>query len=222
LAAAIPRVYDYDFSYNPITRHFAATLTRSVSFEGSPLVFAEDVEVKSTGAYVVSESISGALWVIRTDGTIDFGLLPVTGVPIPILAPCEFLPTTVGGIPFATAGNFAESLHGLAFNRFSSTDRWLYAADSLQLGVVRINTADGSRQVVVADPVLFNFPSKLQFLPPVAGLTPQVVASDQEHRLAAINAAITADITQPPWIVTKIHLFGRGATGVQAGADGSK
>jgi hypothetical protein len=36
-----------------------------------------------------------------------------------------------------------------------------------------------------------------------------VVASDQEHRLAAINAALTADITQRPWIVTKILVFGQ-------------
>jgi hypothetical protein len=46
--------------------------------------------------------------------------------------------------------------------------------------------------------VLFNFPAKVQFLPPVFGLTPLVVASDQEHRLAAINAALKADITQTP------------------------
>jgi hypothetical protein len=65
------------------------------------------------------------------------------------------------------------------------------------------------REVVASDPLLFNFPAKVQFLPPVFGLSPMVVASDQEHRLAAINAALTADITQPPWIVTKILVFGQ-------------
>jgi hypothetical protein len=35
-----------------------------------------------------------------------------------------------------------------------------------------------------------------------------VIASDQEHRLAAINAALNADITQPSWIVTKVSVFG--------------
>jgi len=258
---SIPRVYDYDFAYNPHTRQFTATLTRTVSFEGLPVVFAEDVEVTSSGAYVVSESIIGALWLIRPDGAIDFGLFPTTGVPIPQLAPCAFPGATVGGIPFDTAGHFApgvvglaerqgqlyfsttcnggvyripmaslsdpardpaaraldirtvsprapgvaESLHGLAFNRHHPADRWLYAADSLQLRVIRIDTVDGTRQVVLADPVLFNFPSKLQFLPPVGGLSPLVVASDQEHRLAAINTAITMDIVQPPWIVTKLY-----------------
>ena len=37
----------------------------------------------------------------------------------------------------------------------------------------------------------------------------EVVASDQEHRLPAINAALSADITQPPWIVTKVFVFGQ-------------
>jgi len=40
-------------------------------------------------------------------------------------------------------------------------------------------------------------------------LKPLVVASDQEHRLAAINAALTTDITQPPWIVAKVFVFGQ-------------
>jgi len=262
---SIARVYDYDVQYDERSHQLTATLTRTVSFEGLPLVFAEDVEVTSSGLYVVSESIIGALWVIGLDGTISYGAFPVTGVPIPALAPCEFLPTTVGGIPFATAGNFgpgvvglaerggqlyfsttcnggvsripmasltdatrdpqaraadivpvspraagvaAETLHGLAFNPAKPGEHWLYAVDSLQLRVVRINTDNGSRQVVVGpDPVLFNFPSKLQFLPPVGGRSPLLVASDQEHRLPSINAAITEDLTQPPWLVTRIHLF---------------
>jgi hypothetical protein len=35
------------------------------------------------------------------------------------------------------------------------------------------------------------------------------LASDQEHRLAAINAALPTDLTQPPWIVTKVLVFGQ-------------
>jgi len=60
-APSVPRVHDYDFSYNARTQQFTATLTRTVSFEGLPVVFAEDIEVTSGGAYVVSESIIGAL-----------------------------------------------------------------------------------------------------------------------------------------------------------------
>jgi hypothetical protein len=65
----------------------------------------------------------------------------------------------------------------------------------------------GGRQVIASDPLLFNFPVKLQFLPPVLGASPLVVASDQEYRLAAINALLTTDVLQPPWIIAKVLLF---------------
>ena len=261
---AVPRVYDYSVFYNPHTLQLHATLTRIVRFDGLPVVFAEDVEVTSSGNYVVSESVIGALWVVKPDGTIAPGLFPVDGRPIAELGPCAFTPTTVDGLPFTTAGNFApgvvglaeragqlyfsttcnggvyripmaaltdptrspaaraldirpvsprapstvaESLHGLAFDRFRPGDGALYAADSLQLRIVRIDTRDGSREVVASDPSLFNFPSKLQFLPPVNGLGPLLVASDQEHRLKFINAALQADQVQPPWIITKLHVW---------------
>jgi hypothetical protein len=255
----VPRVYDYRVFYNPHTLQLHATLERVVRFDGLPVVFAEDVEVTPSGHYVVSESIVGALWVIQPDGSIAPGLFPSDGQPIATLAPCAFTPTTVGGLPFTTAGNFApgvvglaerhgqlyfsttchggvyrvplaslldatrspaaraadirpvspraagtasETLHGLAF----AQDGRLYAADSLQLRIVRIDTRDGSREVVAADPALFNFPSKLQFLPPVNGQAPLLVASDQEHRLKLINAALQDDQLQPPWVITKVFV----------------
>lgn len=260
---AVPRVYDYRVRYDPHARQLHATLERIVRFDGLPVVFAEDVEVTSGGHYVVSESIIGALWVIKPDGSIAPGLFPSEGQPIATLAPCAFTPTTVGGLPFTTAGNFApgvvglaerdgqlyfsttchggvyrvpmaalldatrtpaaraadirpvslraastpsETLHGLAFNRFHPGDTALYAADSLQLRIVRIDLRSGARQVVAADPVLFNFPSKLQFLPPVRGASPLLVASDQEHRLALINAALPQDALQPPWLITHVPI----------------
>jgi hypothetical protein len=260
-APSVPRVYDYRVFYNPHTLRLHSTLERIVRFDGLPLVFAEDVEVTPSGHYVVSESIVGALWVIQPDGSIAPGLFPSDGQPIATLGPCAFTPTTVGGLPFTTAGNFApgvvglaeragqlyfsttchggvyrvpmaslldakrspaaraadikpvspraagttaESLHGLAFRR---GDDALYAADSLQLRIVRIDTRDGSREVVASDPALFNFPAKLQFLPPVHGLAPLLVASDQEHRLMSINAALQADQVQPPWLVTKVFVW---------------
>lgn len=261
---AVPRIYDYSVFYNPHTLQLHATLTRIVRFDGLPVVFAEDVEVSASGHYVVSESIIGALWVIKPDGSIAPGLFPSDGQPIATLAPCAFTPTTVGGLPFTTAGNFApgvvglaeragqlffsttchggvyrvpmaslldatrspaaraqdirpvsprapgtasETLHGLAFNRAHPGDDALYAADSLRLRIVRIDTRDGSRQVVASDPVLFNFPSKLQFLPPVNGVAPLLVASDQEHRLKLINAALQDDQLQPPWLLTKVYAW---------------
>ena len=263
-APSVPRVYDYRVFYNPHTLRLHATLERVVRFDGLPLVFAEDVEVTPSGHYVVSESIVGALWVIKPDGSIAPGLFPSDGQPIATLAPCAFTPTTVGGLPFTTAGNFApgvvglaerggqlyfsttchggvyrvpmdslidprrspaaraadirpvspralgtasETLHGLAFDRSRPGEHALYAADSLQLRVVRIDTHDGSREVVADDPTLFNFPSKLQFLPPVNGLAPLLVASDQEHRLKLINAALQDDQLQPPWVITKVYVW---------------
>ncbi|MFG6486522.1 hypothetical protein ACG04R_07570 [Roseateles sp. BYS78W] len=262
-APSVPRVYDYNVFYNPHTLQLRATLERVVRFDGLPVVFAEDVEVTSSGNYVVSESIVGALWVIKPDGSIAPGLFPSDGQPIATLAPCAFTPTTVGGLPFTTAGNFApgvvglaerrgqlyfsttchggvyrvpmaslldatrspaaraadiqpvspraagtasETLHGLAFDRARPGDDALYAADSLQLRIVRIDTRDGSRRVVASDATLFNFPSKLQFLPPVNGLAPLLVASDQEHRLKLINAALQDDQLQPPWLITKVFV----------------
>src|ERR1700730_9108596 len=82
---SIARVYDYDYQWNPFTHAFIATLARTVSFAGLPLVFAEDVEVTSSGLYVVAESVIGALWVIHLDGSITEGIFPDSGVPIAAL-----------------------------------------------------------------------------------------------------------------------------------------
>jgi len=102
-----------------------------------------------------------------------------------------------------------ETFEGITADPFDSNDPWVYACDSFHLSLIRIHPQTGVRELVASDPVLFNFPVKVQFLPPVFGLTPLVVASDQEHRLAAINAALNADITQPPWIITKVLIFGQ-------------
>jgi hypothetical protein len=260
---SIARVYDYNYSWDPLTPSFSASLTRTVSFAGLPVVFAEDVEVASSDLYVVAESVIGALWVIHRDGSITEGIFPDSGVPIAALGPATLPPVTVGEIPYMTEGNFApgvvslasrngqlyfsstahgglwrvpvasltdgrtpeqraqdmvtisprsagvvEAFEGITADPFDAQDPWIYACDSFHLRLIRIHSQTGVREVVATDPVLFNFPVKVQFLPPVFGFKPLVVASDQEHRLAAINAALSADITQPPWIVTKVFVFG--------------
>jgi hypothetical protein len=97
-----------------------------------------------------------------------------------------------------------EQLLGLTFNPFSANDPWLYAADSLQLRVIRMDVTTGKRQVVADDPTLFNFPSSTAFLPPLLGVSPLMVVSNQQHRLTLTNDAITEDLVQPPFIVAKV------------------
>lgn len=97
----------------------------------------------------------------------------------------------------------AEELLEFTFNPFDSHDRFLYAADALQLRVIRIDLAAKTRQVVGDDEALFNFPASLGFLPPIAGVAPLMVVSNQQHRTPLLNDAITTDMTQPPFIVTK-------------------
>jgi hypothetical protein len=100
----------------------------------------------------------------------------------------------------------AETFEGLAFNRFDHRDDHLYASDSFRLQVIRIDVRTGARELLVHDPRLFNFPTEMQFLPPAHGRTSLIVASDQEYRLAAINAALTTDILQPPFLITEVEL----------------
>lgn len=98
------------------------------------------------------------------------------------------------------------TMKGLVFNRYSRTDRSLYALEPFNLRLVRINLENGQRTVLLDDPVLFNFPVGATFLP-FPGLGELVITSDQEHRLAALNAALTADITTPPFLLTKVFVL---------------
>jgi hypothetical protein len=99
-----------------------------------------------------------------------------------------------------------EQLMGLTFNRYVPSDNYLYAADSLQLRIIRINIKNGKREVVADNPDLFNFPSSMNFLPPVAGISPLLVVSNQQHRTTLTNDAITQDILQPPFRVAEVLL----------------
>jgi hypothetical protein len=110
-----PVVYDYTYGAG---KGFKAKLTRTVSFAGQPLAFAEDVEVLPNGEYVVSESIFGGLWLIGRDGTIRRGIAPDDGAPpLPKLGPCQYggpAELTVGDLPFAAPGGFLPGAGSLA------------------------------------------------------------------------------------------------------------
>lgn len=263
---SVARIYEYEFGRNRRTLKFEATLKRTVSFAGLPVIFAEDLEVLPGGRYVVSESVIGALWVVNANGTIEPGIMPdslAPGAAVPRLGPCEFTPVVIAGVPFSTAGNFApgvgslavrsgqlyfgsscrggvarvpvasltdptrspeqrgndivdvsprpigvtsESLKGFAFNKWGNDGR-LYVTDTIGRRVLRVNVTTGAREVLADDARLFDFPVSATFLPPVAGVTPLIVASDQEYRLAALNPLITEDLLHPPFVVAKIYVM---------------
>ena len=101
-----------------------------------------------------------------------------------------------------------EQLLGLTFNLDRPGDPYLYAADSLQLRLLRVDPQTGRHTVVADDPVLFNFPSSLAFLPPAGAHGPSqlLVVSNQQHLTTLTNDAITEDMLQPPFLATKVLL----------------
>jgi hypothetical protein len=108
----------------------------------------------------------------------------------------------------APAGVQVEELLGLTNNPYEPNEPYLYAADALQLRVIRIDTRNGRREVVGDNQHLFNFPSSLGFAPPLipGGPAPLLTLSNQQHLTPILNDAITEDITQPPYLATITYL----------------
>jgi hypothetical protein len=151
-----PRVFDYTYSVGSHGNHndgggnhndgddehddsdFSATLTRTVDFSGLPLLFAEDLEVASSGDYIVSESIIGGLWLIAANGAITRGLVPTGLLPLPQLGACAApaLPVSVGGVPLTLIGGFAPGVGSLA-----ERDGLLYFGSTCLGGVYRVPLA---------------------------------------------------------------------------------
>jgi hypothetical protein len=107
------------------------------------------------------------------------------------------------------AGVQVEELLGLTSNPFDHDDRYLYAADALQLRVIRIDPRNGKREVVGDDQHLFNFPSSLAFAPPTeceSDEAPLLTLSNQQHRTPITNDAVTQDTFQPPFLATQTFL----------------
>jgi hypothetical protein len=101
-----------------------------------------------------------------------------------------------------------EELLDFQFNPFDRDDPYLYAAHGMQLEILRIDPRTGNRQVIAHDPKLFDFPSSLAFLPPIAGfeseLTSLVVVSNQQERTPITNDAVTEDSFNLPFKVAKV------------------
>ncbi len=97
-----------------------------------------------------------------------------------------------------------EELLDFSFNPFNPSDRYLYAADPLQLQVIRIDLSTGARQVVAHDPKLFDFPSSLGFLPTIGPASELAVVSNQQERSPLTNDAVSQTTFNLPFIVAKI------------------
>lgn len=101
-----------------------------------------------------------------------------------------------------------EELIGFSVDAFDRRDPFIYAADALQLRLLRIDSRTGRREVLGDDPRLFNFPSSTALLPPSRGRGRRglMVVSNQQHRLRLTNDAIAADVPEPPFLVTEVEL----------------
>ena len=104
-----------------------------------------------------------------------------------------------------TPSNVAvEELLDFSFNPFNPLDRYLYAADPLQLQVIRIDLTNGARQVVANDPKLFDFPSSLGFAPTIGPISELVVVSNQQERSPLTNDAVSQTTFNLPFIAAKV------------------
>lgn len=104
-----------------------------------------------------------------------------------------------------TPSNVAvEELLDFSFNPYNPFDRYLYAADPLQLQVIRIDLMNGARQVLAHDPRLFDFPSSLGFAPTIGFVSELVVVSNQQERSPLTNDAVSQTTFNLPFIVAKV------------------
>jgi len=102
------------------------------------------------------------------------------------------------------ADDEVEELLDFSFNPFNDSDSALYAADPLQLQVIRIDLKTGARQVIAHGPELFDFPSSLAFLPTHGPFTELLVVSNQQERTPLTNDAVTETTFNLPFIVAKV------------------
>lgn len=263
---AEPTIYEYTYSYAHGT--FSATLARTVHFTGLRIGFAEEFVYLGDGQYLVPDAVYGAIWRVKSDGTVVPGINPKSydaADAIPSMVYCPTMPmVTVGGLPFLFTDSTIPGVAGIAvrngwvyfysscaaglhkfpyaslfdkrapwqraadikliskkpadvqveelldmqFNPYDADDPYLYAADALQLRLIRIDSRTGARRVVGDDPHLFNFPSSLAFSPPKSGHEPaqMFVLSNQQHRTTLLNSAIPEDLTALPYVITKVTL----------------
>jgi hypothetical protein len=107
------------------------------------------------------------------------------------------------------AGEEVEELLSMIFDPSNPHEHFMYAADAMQLRLIRINTQTGERQVLGDDHELFNFPSSLSFMPPLGReeIFPQlVVVSNQQQLTPITNDLAPADNFEFPFLATRVVL----------------
>lgn len=113
----------------------------------------------------------------------------------------------VGATP---ADYLVEELLDFSFNPFDASDPYLYAADPMQLQMIRQDVQTGERQIIAQDARLLDFPSSLAFVPPPgnsqSGHTTLLVVSNQQERTPLTNDAVSEDAFELPFLVTKVVL----------------
>ena len=97
-----------------------------------------------------------------------------------------------------------EELLDFGFNPYNEKDRYLYAAEPVQLKVIRIDPENGQRQILADDASLLDFPSSLAFLPSAGPLTELLVVSNQQERSPLTNDAATQTAFKLPFLVARI------------------
>lgn len=104
-----------------------------------------------------------------------------------------------------------EELLSIAFDPYDAADTHLYAAQPMQLQVLRIDTDTGERESLAYSPSLLDFPSSIAFAPPPpseANHKHILVVSNQQERTPLTNDAISEDLLNPPFLVTELSFAG--------------
>jgi hypothetical protein len=180
----------------------------------APCIFAPEVDTVGGVPFILPGGFAPGVGSLTSrDGFLYFGGTCAGGVArVPIAVFDDARPPHERGsdieivAPRPDPGDF-DTLKGLTFNPFDPQDDALYAADAFHLRIIKIDVATGVRTVIADDPVLFNFPISLKFLPPIRGERAFIVSSDQEHRFAALNAALDdVSIFQLPFLITEVRL----------------
>jgi hypothetical protein len=197
VAGIVPKTLTYE-SPNAIPQLVFCPTMPEVTVNGFPFLF--------TGS-----TIPGVSPIAVRDGTVYFFSPCARGLfsfPLAILfdsRPAYERASNIHLIASTPPDVKVEELLDFTFNPYDPLDRYLYAARPMQLQVIRIDVSNGARQVVADGAKLFDFPSSLGFLPPVLGISPLMVVSNQQERTSLTNDEITGpDQFNLPFIVAKV------------------